>query len=196
MENSNRKNNIILYNVPQNNLDQDDENVYSTVIDFCNSNLDVNIQENDINYCLRLKSKSETKPILLSLVHYKNKQLLFKNVIKLKDTNYSISDDLTPKARQQKQLIYKKFVEAKQKGFVNVKKYKNFILINNQKVYYKDLISDNWLDYLKEVELDGAVVSRKNSTGSVSSTGSNRNQGNGGGPRRGQRRGGRGGHLL
>jgi hypothetical protein len=163
------------------------ENVANTVIDLFQSSLDVHLSENDINFCHRIGKKNESKPILLSLVHLKNKYLIFKNAHKLKNSDISISDDLTPKARIQKQIIYKKFVEAKKLDIKHVKKYKNFLVINNQKLYYNDLIADNFSDLLNKIK--NKETSRKNSTGSVGSNDSVKNQGNEGGPRRGPRRG-------
>lgn len=178
LESNNRKNNILFFNIPAVDDNNGIENVYNTIIEFCKDKLDFVLQLGDINFCHRFgSSKKGNRPVILSLVHHRIKQALFKNVNLLKDTDFSISDDLTPKGRAQRKLLYQKFIEIKGMGYKNVKKYKNFISIENQKIYYNDLVKDNWLDLVKELPL----LHRSDSLSSVNSKGS----GNGLAPVRG-----------
>lgn len=182
LECKNRRNNLLLFNVPISNVNEENvENVYETAIEFCKTNLNISLSVTDINYCIRIGKKNDKRPILVSLVHYRNKVSLFKNASLLKDSDFSISDDLTVKGRIKKQVIHKKFIEAKEAGYKNIKKFKHALRIDGVQVNYNSLLNDTWLDVLK----DSFSRERSDSLESSNSKGS----GNGGAPRRGGTRG-------
>jgi hypothetical protein len=103
---------------------------------------------------------------------------IMKNGSKLKGTNISISDDLTPTARAQKKVILKCASDARKSGH-NVKVRSNAIIVNDIFVPYTELVKPNWQNILlKEDEFVGssAQMERKRQRTNTSSPPDNANK--------------------
>lgn len=102
-----RKNNVIFYGFENIGAESqsDQEN---KICEFCKDYLKVNINSSDIENCYRLgKNFNKPRPVFVKFCNYKLKSELFKNAKNLKNTNYAISDDLTPSERQDRYKLMK-----------------------------------------------------------------------------------------
>ncbi|KAH8030483.1 hypothetical protein HPB51_007368 [Rhipicephalus microplus] len=72
------------------------------VMDLCLANLEVSVQPRDIERAHRIGrfQPSKNTPIIVRFCHFKGRELVLSNAKKLKDTNYSISEDLSPNTRK------------------------------------------------------------------------------------------------
>jgi hypothetical protein len=146
LENKNRENNIIIFGISEaSNIK--DENICDIIIQLCADKLNINISINDINKCHRFGTfkLNKKRPVLLSLVHNRIKSNIFSNVKNLKGTGISICDDLTPTARAHKKIVYDALVQAQNTGIKNVKRGKNFLIIDGKKIYLEELSKVDWI---------------------------------------------------
>lgn len=87
-------------------------------MDLCLANLEVSVQPRDIERAHRIGrfQPSKNRPIIVRFCHFKDRELVLSNAKKLKDTNYSISEDLSPNTRKaRKHLI--EFGKASRKAY-------------------------------------------------------------------------------
>jgi chromosome segregation ATPase len=89
-----RKNNLILFGVKETSIKSDRD----FVNELCNSKLDVDIVETDINNVVRLKNRDpdKTAPLIITFHSISKRDIVLKSATKLKGTNYFISADLPP----------------------------------------------------------------------------------------------------
>ncbi|KAH8041744.1 hypothetical protein HPB51_017564 [Rhipicephalus microplus] len=88
------------------------------VIDLCLADLEVSVQPRDIERAHHVEhfQPNKNRPILAQFSHYKDRDLVLSNAKKLKDSNYSISEDLSPYTRKaRKHLI--EFGKASRKTY-------------------------------------------------------------------------------
>ncbi|KAH8027101.1 hypothetical protein HPB51_002255 [Rhipicephalus microplus] len=72
------------------------------VMDLCLANMEVSVQPRDIERAHNIGrfQPSKNRPIIVRFCHFKDRELVLSNIKKLKDTNYSISEDLSPNTRK------------------------------------------------------------------------------------------------
>ena len=81
---------------------EENQNLELQVIDFCNSK-GINLKEEEISACHQLRSKKQTKDIVIRVVNRKTKSRIMKQVKTnkaLKNTNIFISEHLTTKNQE------------------------------------------------------------------------------------------------
>jgi hypothetical protein len=113
LESSSRKNNIIVFGVPE-NLDVNE--TYNTTLDIVlklfNDKLGSDCSSADLNSIYRIGKVRGKRPILVSFVQFSKKISVMSNSSKLKGSEFSMSDDLIPQARAERKLILKCAKEA------------------------------------------------------------------------------------
>jgi hypothetical protein len=85
---------------------------------------------------------------LVNLLSVKSKQQILKNAHKLKNSQFSISEDLTPAARKNKQFFLKYMKEARENNYT-VKLKKDCIIVDGVVLREADLKKTNWLDFVE-----------------------------------------------
>ncbi|CAG9823948.1 unnamed protein product [Phaedon cochleariae] len=96
-------------------------------------NLKVSLREFDVNNTFRIGQKTANKirPIILQLTRNIKKQEILQNAAKLKGTGISVSHDLTPTEREEKQVLFKYYKEAKNKKY-DTTLLRNKVIINGE----------------------------------------------------------------
>lgn len=88
------------------------------VMGLCLANREISVQPRDIERAHRIGrfQPSKNRPIIVRFCHFKDRELVLSNAKKLKDTNYSISEDVSPNTRKaRKHLI--EFGKASRKAY-------------------------------------------------------------------------------
>lgn len=147
-----RANNLIFYNIQENNTQKLEELVADVVV----NKLKVNIEINDISNVYRIGKRgslvdSPTKPILVKFTSSLMKREILRKAVNLKGTYIAIAEDLIPEDREQRKLIYSHYKAAKLKNYP-AKLYKNKVVINGVDYYYEDLKEQNTAAYDIPVE--------------------------------------------
>jgi hypothetical protein len=163
LECKNRENNVIFFGVSE-AVNSKHEDIYDIIINLCSDVLKSTITLNEINKCYRIGAfkLNRKRPVLLSLVHNRIKTQIFSNAKFLKGSGVSISEDLTPIARDQKKLIYDSYVQAQNSDLKNIKRGKNHLIIDGVKIESIELQKPDWV--LKFVKTTTATTSLVNTT--------------------------------
>lgn len=121
-ERDKRRNNVILYRVPESNSAVPDERNCADlafVHDFCNDALKVTIASGDIERMFRIGQKADdkTRPLLVRFANEAKKAAVFSHLKELKTAaehfkGVSVAHDLTPLQREQVKRVYQ---EAKER---------------------------------------------------------------------------------
>ncbi|CAG9773580.1 unnamed protein product [Ceutorhynchus assimilis] len=137
IEQEGKKNNIILFGLQEEENDQ--QNLRKNIIKFCVDRLEVSIAEEDLNDVYRLgKPNSRSRGVLIKLVRAHIKQEILKNARKLKNTGFSLTNDLIPELRQQQKILVKHLKEAKSKNY-SAKIVKNKLVVNGEEYTIEQL---------------------------------------------------------
>lgn len=112
LERRSRKNNVIVFGLELNAQ----VNITSLVLDKLNNSLEINITERDLSDIFPLNNNSNP-PIKLEFVSHRTKDLIFKNVSKLKGTNIAIRHDMCYEDRLDNKVLVKHLKAAREKQF-------------------------------------------------------------------------------
>lgn len=136
LEESTKKNQIIVFGLKEETEDFLEKRVLKL---FCGT-LSVNIQPQNIDNIYRIgkKGNNTSRPIIIRFVRFLDKQLILKNLSKLKGTGISITNDLTPEQQEDQKILYKYYKIAKSKEFA-AKINKNQLVVNGESFSIKDL---------------------------------------------------------
>ncbi|KAH9367197.1 hypothetical protein HPB48_006125 [Haemaphysalis longicornis] len=99
-ENRSRRNNLVFYG-HQDTQNESWEESEKIVIEHCNRLLQTTVQPRDIERAHRIGTfrAGKCRPIIVKFVHFKDKDHILSLSSKLKDTDFSISQDLSPSTR-------------------------------------------------------------------------------------------------
>jgi hypothetical protein len=111
----------------------------------------------------RMGQNTNKRPLFVSLINQKVKIDIMKNVSKLKGSKISISDDLTPKAREIRKLLVSCASYARSNGH-DVKIRSKSLIINNVEYTYEVLRGNAW-----KIDIAGGSRLRSNSQSSTMS---------------------------
>jgi hypothetical protein len=140
LENENRKNNIVVFGLVENEGNDSFEDFRI----LAETKLDVVISKEEVDQAYRIGNLRGQRPIMICFSQYKSKITIMQNVGKLKGSQISISDDLTPKARTIKKRLLKCAKEARDFGY-KVKMRDRALIINDVKLGIEELNQTNWL---------------------------------------------------
>lgn len=107
----NRKNNCILFNVPEDENEMVLEKTKNII-----SDCGVNVQDASIDKCFRLgkkKDKNHSRPILLALNSYLVKQKIMEKREIFNSKSYSVKHDKSPEDREEARNIYNSLLKLK-----------------------------------------------------------------------------------
>jgi hypothetical protein len=142
LENKSKKNNIIIFGLTE--IEDGNEPIDDFLL-LAGCKLDVNLDKNCVSHAYRIGKNFGKRPLLVSFIQYSSKEIIMKNVGKLKGSKITISEDLSNKARAKRKNILVKAKEARDKG-LNVKIRNNYLLVDNKVVTYDTLLEPDWLD--------------------------------------------------
>jgi hypothetical protein len=145
LENSSRKCNVIVFGL----LEADGGNQPDD--DFCvfaNSMLGVEVDRNSIDQCYRIGKNTGKRPLFVSFNNFKEKLKIMNNVSKLKGTKISVTDDLTPTARENKKILLKCASQARANDHI-VKIRNASLLIDGVEFKLETLVKPGWLRLLE-----------------------------------------------
>jgi hypothetical protein len=160
LDNTNRKCNLIVFGLAE-STDCNDP-----VAEFCNfisSSLGIAMTGAQVVRAYRMGQNNNKRPLFVSLINQKVKIDIMKNVGKLKGSKISISDDLTPKAREIRKLLVSRASYARSHGH-DVKIRSKSLIINNVEYTYEVLRSNAW-----KIDIAGGSRLRSNSQSSTMS---------------------------
>lgn len=102
--------------------------------------MSINIQPQDIDNFYRIgkTDKKTSRPIIVRFVRFIEKQLILKNLSKLKGTGISITNDLTPEQQEVQKVLYKYCRIARSKQ-LTAKINKNQLVVNGEHFTIEDL---------------------------------------------------------
>jgi regulator of replication initiation timing len=142
VESTVRKKNMLIFGVAQENNDED---ICDIVVNLFKDKLGVSVLNEDIEVCYRLgKVDNNKRPVFVTFVNMIKKNVVMKNLFKLKGGNISVSEDLTPKARAIRKTVLKCAKDARSQGF-NVKVKAKSLFINNKEYGFSVLERPDWL---------------------------------------------------
>ncbi|XP_037570592.1 uncharacterized protein LOC119452704 [Dermacentor silvarum] len=117
-ENRSRRNNLIFYNIADNNKSETYAESEETVLRLCRDHLNITIDPKEIERAHRLgrHSAGRVRPIIVKFTFFKTKEFILSNGRKLKGTDYGIGEDFSRPVRiARKHLIT--FVKTKATKF-------------------------------------------------------------------------------
>lgn len=117
LERRNRKNNIIIFGFPHDNLRT--EELAKAVIVELKTLLSLELKTSDINNTYYIGNHNKPKrPVIVQLSTYITKSRILRNVAKLKGKGISISNDLSPSERKVNKVLVDHLKQAKSKKLV------------------------------------------------------------------------------
>lgn len=132
-----KRNNVIIFGL------YEDNNIplIELVRKFFVEKLNVSLEQTDLNDAYRIGSKQTNgnqRPVIVELLSKHKKKEVFNNVKLLKNTKYSIADDLSEKERKERKILYEHHVAARTKGYPT-KIFRNRLEINGKTYTTRDL---------------------------------------------------------
>lgn len=123
-----KKNNIIIFGLEE----EQGENIYEKVLKFFDEKLEKKILKSEINAAHRFgrENPSRPKPVVVKFVSYYRKAEIFHNCQILKNSGYSIANDLTLTERQNQKVLRNHLKQSKEQN-LNAYISKNKLYINN-----------------------------------------------------------------
>ncbi|XP_050033145.1 uncharacterized protein [Dermacentor andersoni] len=117
-ENRSRRNNLIFYNITDNNASENYAQSEETVLRLCRDHLGLTIDPKEIERAHRLgrHSSGRCRPIIVKLTFFKTKQLILSNGRKLKGTDYSVGEDFSRPVRDARKHLVR-FAKTKNTKF-------------------------------------------------------------------------------
>ncbi|XP_075531550.1 uncharacterized protein LOC142564435 [Dermacentor variabilis] len=117
-ENRSRRNNLIFYNITDNNASENYAQSEETVLRLCRDHLGLTIDPKEIERAHRLgrHSSGRSRPIIVKLTFFKTKQLILSNGRKLKGTDYSVGEDFSRPVRDARKHLVR-FAKTKNTKF-------------------------------------------------------------------------------
>ncbi|XP_049514281.1 uncharacterized protein LOC119432614 [Dermacentor silvarum] len=99
LDNRSRRNNLIIRGVAEEENEKEETLVRKVKDDIFNATLKVNVNSIDRIHRLGKKLSGRTRPVILSVADYRDKIKVLQNCSKLKDTDYSISEDFSKRVQ-------------------------------------------------------------------------------------------------
>lgn len=145
-----KKNNLIIFGLEE----SEDEDVYETVVKFIKEKLKVQVNKSEINHIYKFGNREKIRPTVVKFVSFHRKIDVLRNAYNLKNSNYSVANDLTRKERElQKELIG--YLREVQKQDPTAKIKQNKIATNDT---YYSLDELRQLEITKPIEVDKTVT--------------------------------------
>ncbi|CAG9822945.1 unnamed protein product [Phaedon cochleariae] len=131
-----KKNNDIIFGIPE----SINQNLQDEFVHLIQTNLGIPITTNDLNDIYRIgqAKTGQSRPVIVEFVRNFTKQIIIKNSFKLKQVKIIITNDLTPKEREEQKKLYKHLQEAKAKNY-NAKISYNKLIVNGERYTLKQL---------------------------------------------------------
>lgn len=147
-----KKNNLIIFGLEE----EEDENILNKVLTFFAEKLSINdITKSDINAVHRFGRENhlKTKPVVVKLLSLHRKTEIFRNCHRLKNSGYSIANDLTALEQENQKILRKHLKESREK---NLNSYisRNRLYINNTSYTSEELKEIEISDQTEETEED------------------------------------------
>lgn len=116
LENRGRRNNLIIYGLEEPNKETY-EQLEATVKDNLFHGI-LGLTVSGIERCHRLgrKTSEKPRPVILKFVDYREKIAVLKASYKLKDTNFSLSDDFSKRIREIRKQLWRSAAQEKEEG--------------------------------------------------------------------------------
>lgn len=140
-----RKNNIIIFGLEE----VSEKNLLNYVLKKLNETLHIDLRDTDINNIYKIGSKNT---ILLEFISHLRKQLVFKNIKKLKGSNISITNDLCPEDQNNRKILYENLKEARKRNLTAIIK-NNKLYVNNEAFTADQLINKENTTETEEVDI-------------------------------------------
>lgn len=150
LERTTRKNNIIIFGL---SIDNHDISLLEFALNKLNSLLEIDLRESDINNIFIIKS-DKGDLVKVEFISYLKKNLIFKNITKLKGTKIFIANDLCIEDRATQKILQQHLKLARSKNYFA--KIKGQTLIINGEVYTAQK--------LQNIPLDGIETGTPNKT--------------------------------
>lgn len=138
-EKEHKKSNVLIFGLTE----KPNEDIYARVIEFFKGKLQIpnfNIQDLSCAHRFGKSNEQKPRPILVKLLAIHRKTEILRNGHLLKNSGYSISNDLTQKEREDKKILRKHLKEAKNLNLeATIKQNKLFV---NDKTFTVDELKD------------------------------------------------------
>lgn len=133
-----KKSNLLIFGMHE----EDNENIYEKVVEFFKVKLQItDFKKSEISCVFRFGrvKESNPRPVLVKFLALYRKSEVLKNGFLLKNTCYSICNDLSPEEREIQKVLRKHLQEAKKQNLKATIK-GNKLLVNNETYTVEELI--------------------------------------------------------
>ncbi|CAG9825675.1 unnamed protein product [Phaedon cochleariae] len=109
-----KKNNVIIFGLQE----EEEENLYEKVVDFIQNKIQIaDFNKSDLSCVYRFgRQDTYPRPVLVKILALYRKSEILKNGYLLKNSNYSVSNDLSPIERQNQKILRKHLKKAKEQN--------------------------------------------------------------------------------
>lgn len=116
LEDHSRRNNLIVFGVPESANETADNLQESVVQGMFKNLLGVSVSTVERIHRTGRKQHDKPRPIILKLIDYREKNAVLSNCAKLKGTNFSISEDFSLPTRQKRKKLWESAADLRRMG--------------------------------------------------------------------------------
>ncbi|XP_049272181.1 protein unc-13 homolog C-like isoform X4 [Rhipicephalus sanguineus] len=116
LEDRNRRNNLIVFGIPETTNESFDELSESVLKGVFTDILEIQVSSAERIHRIGRKQLRKPRPIILKLIDYREKVAVLKNCFKLKGTGFSISEDFSEATRHKRRKLWESTAENRRAG--------------------------------------------------------------------------------
>lgn len=116
LDDRSRRNNVLVFGIPEKPGETADDLTQTVVEGVFKNVLGVQVSSTERIHRIGRKQNGRSRPVVLKLLNYREKDLIFKNCSKLKGSSISVSEDFSAATRQKRKKLWDSASEERKAG--------------------------------------------------------------------------------